>query len=82
MLTWATSELDEASDIDARVRAVISTMRRSMGEQWSMRALSKTVNLSATRLRQLFKKETAPVLFAGFLLVLGAIDALPGEMTE
>lgn len=44
--------------IDARVAAVIHFMNGSVGEALTMQGLSKRVNLSPTRLRQLFKKET------------------------
>jgi len=44
--------------MDARVTAVIGVMHGSMADQLSIGTLSKRVNLSATRLRQLFKRET------------------------
>ena len=44
--------------MDARVAAVIGIMRESLSDQHSVGTLSKRVNLSATRLRQLFKRET------------------------
>ena len=44
--------------MDARVKATIGSMQRSLAGQLSMIALSEGVNLSPARLRQLFKKET------------------------
>jgi transcriptional regulator GlxA family with amidase domain len=44
--------------MDARVVATVGVMRESLAARVSVRALSKQVNLSPTRLRQLFKKET------------------------
>jgi two-component system response regulator YesN len=44
--------------MDARVEAVIDLMHQSGGIQFSMCDLSRRVNLSSTRLRQLFKRDT------------------------
>lgn len=44
--------------MDARVKAVIKVMRESLAEQYSIPLLSKSVRLSPTRLRQIFKKTT------------------------
>ena len=44
--------------MDARVKATIGWMQRSLASQLSMIALSNSVNLSPARLRQLFKKDT------------------------
>jgi len=44
--------------MDKRVSAVIEMMRRQATQQHSIGTLSKAVNLSAARLRQLFKTET------------------------
>jgi len=41
--------------MDARVRAVITCMQQSINQPLSSRILSKTVNLSPSRMRQLFK---------------------------
>ncbi len=43
--------------MDARLTTVIEIMHRLTGGDVSMPALSKSVNLSPSRLRQLFKKE-------------------------
>jgi transcriptional regulator GlxA family with amidase domain len=43
---------------DLRVATVIGVMNKSFAGHLSVAALSKHVNLSATRLRQLFKQET------------------------
>lgn len=44
--------------MDSRIRRVMNLMHQSLGDQLSIRFLSKSVNLSSERLRQLFKKET------------------------
>ncbi|SRR6266436_1163418 len=44
--------------MDARVRTVVNLMRKLESGQLSVRALSSSVNLTPSRLRQLFKKET------------------------
>jgi transcriptional regulator GlxA family with amidase domain len=44
--------------MDARVESVIKIVRRGVGDQLSLRILSRSVNLSPSRLRQLFKMET------------------------
>lgn len=44
--------------MDARVETAIELMHKSVSDQLSMRILARSVNLSATRLRQLFKQET------------------------
>jgi transcriptional regulator GlxA family with amidase domain len=44
--------------MDARVKTAINLMRQLVDDQFSMRTLSKSVNLSPTRLRQLFQRET------------------------
>jgi transcriptional regulator GlxA family with amidase domain len=44
--------------MDARVRHVIDAMRCSICDQHSVRSLSQSVNVSPSRLRQLFVKET------------------------
>jgi two-component system, response regulator YesN len=43
---------------DRRVATVIGVMHESLVDHLSVRILSKRVNLSPTRLRQLFRKET------------------------
>jgi len=43
--------------MDHRVKAAIDTMHQSVAVQLSMSTLSRRVNLSVTRFRQLFKKE-------------------------
>jgi transcriptional regulator GlxA family with amidase domain len=48
----------EASEMDSRVSAVIDLMRESLADRLSIRTLSRRVNLSAPRLRQLFKRQT------------------------
>ena len=44
--------------MDARVATVIELMHQLLAEDLSVRSLSGTVNLSPSRLRQLFNKET------------------------
>ncbi|SRR6266404_5676239 len=44
--------------MDTRVKAVINMLHQSVEKQLSVCILSKSVNLSPTRLRQLFKQET------------------------
>jgi transcriptional regulator GlxA family with amidase domain len=44
--------------MDARVQTVIDLMHRSISDRISLSALSKHVNLTSTRLRQLFKQQT------------------------
>lgn len=44
--------------MDLRVRKVIDIMHQSLSTRPSVRTLSQCVNLSPSRLRQLFKKET------------------------
>jgi len=44
--------------VDARVNAVVSIIHRSVTDRLSIHMLSKSVNLSPSRLRQLFKTET------------------------
>ncbi len=44
--------------METRVAAVIDLMRESQADHLSIRTLAKGVNLSAARLRQLFKRET------------------------
>jgi transcriptional regulator GlxA family with amidase domain len=46
------------SGMDARIETVLHIMRQSFAEQLSVSTLSAVVNLSPTRLRQLFKHET------------------------
>lgn len=55
--------------MDPRVAAVIGVMRESLIERVSVGALSKRVNLSSTRLRQLFKREIgrSPLQYLGDL---------------
>jgi transcriptional regulator GlxA family with amidase domain len=48
----------ELALLDRRVAAAIGVMRESLAGQVSVSTLSKHVNLSPTRLRQLFKVET------------------------
>jgi transcriptional regulator GlxA family with amidase domain len=50
--------LSELSHMDARVNTVIRKMQQSLHDQPSIPALSKSVNLSPARLRQLFKQHT------------------------
>jgi AraC family transcriptional regulator, arabinose operon regulatory protein len=44
--------------VDARVKVTISRMRQFLSQQLSVNMQAKNVNLSSSRLRQLFKKET------------------------
>jgi transcriptional regulator GlxA family with amidase domain len=44
--------------VDARVQTAIETMHRLLSDRLSICTLSKSVNLSPARLRQLFKEET------------------------
>ncbi len=44
--------------MDARVKTVIAVMHQSMADRLSVSSLSRSVNLSASRLRQLFNIET------------------------
>jgi len=44
--------------MDPRVKAVIGIMVELVADQASVRTLSRSINLSPSRLRQLFKKET------------------------
>ena len=44
--------------MDARIKRAIAIMRESIADQLSIRMLSRRVNLSPSRLRQLFNKET------------------------
>lgn len=55
--TGATS-IGRTSSMDSRITAVIALMNRVLSEKLSVDTLSKSVNLSPTRLRQLFKEET------------------------
>src|SRR5580693_1140664 len=45
--------------MDPRVTVVIGVMHESLAHHVSIRMLSKIVNLSPTRLRQLFERDTA-----------------------
>jgi transcriptional regulator GlxA family with amidase domain len=49
----------KSSDMDARVKAAIAVKHQSLSDYLSIRTLAKNVNLSSTRLRQLFKQETS-----------------------
>ena len=51
--------------MDARVKTAINMLHQSLTKQLSMCALSKSVNLSSTRLRELFKRDTgrSPLLY-------------------
>lgn len=42
---------------EARVRKVLEVMQLSLAERWSIPRLSRLVNLSPSRLRQLFQRE-------------------------
>jgi|SRR5260370_9752257 len=44
--------------MDVRVTAVMAVMRKSIGTELSVDVLSRKVNISPGRLRQLFKRET------------------------
>jgi transcriptional regulator GlxA family with amidase domain len=44
--------------MDARVESVINIIRQRVGDRLPIRVLSRSVNLSPSRLRQLFTKET------------------------
>lgn len=44
--------------MDVRVKAAIDTMQKSLPDRLSIGAISKSVNLSPSGFRQLFKKET------------------------
>jgi transcriptional regulator GlxA family with amidase domain len=45
-------------DLDARVKTVIALMHRWLGDRLPVQRLSKSVNLSPARLRELFRDET------------------------
>jgi AraC-like DNA-binding protein len=51
--------------MDTRVKTVIQILHQSLSKQLSIRALSKSVNLSPARLRELFKRDTgrSPLLY-------------------
>jgi transcriptional regulator GlxA family with amidase domain len=59
----------KSSDMDARAKAAIAVMHQSLSDYLSIRTLAKNVNLSSTRLRQLFKQETSgsPMEYLGQL---------------
>jgi transcriptional regulator GlxA family with amidase domain len=44
--------------MDRRVEAAISIMHQSLTKEWSTSVLSRRVNLSPVRLRELFKRDT------------------------
>jgi len=64
--------------MDARVKTAIGMMHKFLADDLSMRTLSKNVNLSATRLRQLFKQETgrAPMQYLRDLRMAQAEELL------
>jgi|SRR5882762_3018018 len=53
--------------MDPRVESVINIMREGLGDHLCIRMLSKSVNLSPARLRQLFKRDTgrSPMEYLG-----------------
>jgi transcriptional regulator GlxA family with amidase domain len=51
-------DLDGPATMDARIDTAINAMRRSLATRQPIRVLSSLVNLSPSRLRELFKKET------------------------
>lgn len=64
--------------MDARVKVVINLMRDSMAHELSIGALSRSVNLSSARLRQLFKTATgrSPISYIKYLRMNRAEDLL------
>jgi len=64
--------------VDARVQTTIETMHRLVSDRLSIRTLSKSVNLSPARLRQLFKEGTgrSPVQYLRDLRLQVARDLL------
>lgn len=68
----------ERPRMDGRVKAVIDLMEESMSRQLSIPTLARNVNLSSTRLRQLFRKETggSPVEYLTKLRVKRAAQLL------
>jgi len=64
--------------MDARVKAVIRIIHQELAKPLLIRALSKRVNLSPTRLRQLFKMETglSPIQYVKRLRLEAAADLL------
>jgi transcriptional regulator GlxA family with amidase domain len=69
---------EKSSDMDARVKAAIAVMHQSLSDHLSIRTLAKNVNLSSTRLRQLFKQETSrsPMEYLGQLRLEKAAELL------
>jgi transcriptional regulator GlxA family with amidase domain len=64
--------------MDARVEATISLMHKSLANRISIRTLAENVNISSTRLRQLFRKETgrSPLLYLNELRLTRAAQML------
>jgi transcriptional regulator GlxA family with amidase domain len=64
--------------MDMRVKATINLMHKLLGERLSIRTLARNVNLSSTRLRQLFRKETgrSPQGFLKELRLMSAAQLL------
>ena len=67
--------------MDARVTAVVGMMPHLMAERLSMADLSKRVNISPSRLRQLFKMETgqSPTQYLKNLRMQHAEELLKGS---
>jgi transcriptional regulator GlxA family with amidase domain len=72
--------LAELQDMDARVRKVMDRMYQLLGEDVSIRDFSKGVNLSPSRLRELFKEETgrSPIQYLRDLRMEHAAKLLGG----
>jgi transcriptional regulator GlxA family with amidase domain len=70
----------ERPDMDLRVKATINLMHESLTHRLSIRSLARTVNLSSTRLRQLFRKETgrSPLGYLNELRLESAAQLLRG----
>lgn len=65
--------------LDARVKAVVELMRQSRGHL-SISILARSVNLSASRLRQIFHKETgqSPIQYLRVVRLSKAEELLQG----
>src|SRR6266481_3053915 len=67
--------------MDVRVEVTIKTMHHSLADQVSLVILSRGVNLSPSRLRQLFKNETgrSPMQYLRHLRMQHAQELLRGS---
>jgi transcriptional regulator GlxA family with amidase domain len=68
----------ERPDMDLRVKTTINLMHESLTDRLSIRSLARNVNLSSTRLRQLFRKETgrSPLVYLNELRLESAAQLL------